>query len=93
MPALPGVAPLAGVEERRSNQETCYRFWCVRGSDCSICVKVCPYSHPDTPLHNLVRWAIRRNALARRVALWADNLFYGHRPDASSKLPDWHSQD
>jgi ferredoxin len=81
-----------GVEKWRSNQDTCYRFWRIRGSDCSICVKVCPYSHPNSPLHNLVRWAIRRSALARRVALLADDLFYGRRPEAPSKLPDWHSR-
>lgn len=81
-----------GVEKWRSNQETCYRFWRIRGSDCSICVKVCPYSHPNTLPHNLVRWAIRRNALARRVALLADDLLYGRCPEAPGKLPDWHSQ-
>ncbi len=81
-----------GVEKWRSNQETCYRFWRVRGSDCAVCVKVCPYSHPTTPLHNLVRWAVRRNSLARRLALWADDLFYGHRPNYRSRLPEWHDR-
>jgi len=82
-----------GVEKWQSNQESCYHFWRVQGSDCSICVKVCPYSHPSTPLHNLVRWAVRRNALGRRVALWADDLFYGRRPQPCFDLPDWHAED
>jgi ferredoxin len=81
-----------GVEKWRANQETCYRFWRRQGSDCGVCVKVCPYSHPSTPVHNLVRRAIRRNALARHVALWADDLFYGRRPTDRYPLPEWHAR-
>jgi len=81
-----------GVEKWQSDQESCYRFWRLAGSDCSVCVRVCPYSHPATFMHNLVRWAIRRNALARRVALWADDLFYGRRPMDDCPPPDWHAR-
>ena len=79
-----------GVEKWQIEQDDCFRFWRRRGSDCSICVKVCPYSHPWTPMHNLVRMAIKRNALARRLALLGDDLFYGRRPREQFKLPGWH---
>jgi hypothetical protein len=82
-----------GVSKWQSDQESCYRFWRVQGSDCSVCVKVCPYSHPHTPVHRLVRWVVRRNRLARRVALWGDDLFYGRRPKGRFDLPDWHARD
>jgi epoxyqueuosine reductase len=26
------------------NAELCYQFWCENGTDCSTCVKVCPYN-------------------------------------------------
>jgi len=26
------------------NSERCYLFWCKNGTDCSTCIKVCPYS-------------------------------------------------
>ncbi len=81
-----------GVEKWRSDQESCYRFWRVQGSDCAVCIRVCPYSHPATPLHDLVRRAVRRNAWARRIALWADDLFYGRQPKACGALPDWHAR-
>lgn len=81
-----------GVEKWQSDQESCYRFWRHQGSDCSICIRVCPYSHPATPLHNVVRWAVRRNSLAQRVALWGDDLFYGRRPKSRFRLPDWHAR-
>ena len=41
------------------DDETCYRYWNVIGTDCAACMKVCPYSHPDNLMHNLVRKAIR----------------------------------
>lgn len=82
-----------GVEKWLSDQDPCYRFWRVQGTDCSLCVSVCPYSHPNTFVHRLVRWAVRRNALARRLALWGDDLFYGKGPRDRFPLPDWHSRD
>jgi ferredoxin len=62
------------------DSETCYRYWNVIGTDCASCMRVCPYSHPDSPAHNLVRMAIRRSASARRVMLWLDDVFYGQKP-------------
>jgi ferredoxin len=59
--------------------ETCYRYWNLIGTDCASCMRVCPYSHPDSPAHNLVRSTIRRSASARRVMLWLDDLFYGKK--------------
>jgi len=81
-----------GVEKWQSIQESCYKYWRIQGSDCSVCIHVCPYSHPRSFMHNAVRWAIRRNALTRRIALFCDDLFYGRRPGSCYPLPDWHDQ-
>jgi reductive dehalogenase len=86
-----GKAIHNGVEKWQTDQERCYGFWRVQGTDCGICMKVCPFAHPNTLLHNLVRHAVRQNALARRLALWADDLFYGRRPSAPAALPEWHA--
>ena len=69
-----------GALRWRIDDATCYRYWCRVGTDCGACMRVCPYSHPDSPAHAVVRWAIRRSASARRALLWLDDLFYGHRP-------------
>jgi hypothetical protein len=79
-----------GVKKWQSNQERCYHYWRLLGTDCAICVNVCPYSHPDTPMHNLVRWLTTRNPVARRAALFGDDLFYGRRPSARCSPPGWH---
>jgi len=78
-----------GVEKWRSEQDSCYRTWRRYGSDCALCVKVCPYSHRRTPSHQLVRWATAHNPLARSLAVVADDLAYGRRPRARFPLPRW----
>jgi reductive dehalogenase len=68
-----------GVDKWPTNVEQCVRYWRIAGSDCGLCMKICPYSHPPTFIHNLVRAGIKRSALARSVAVRADDLFYGRR--------------
>jgi ferredoxin len=67
------------------NAETCFAYWNEIGTDCGVCMRVCPYSHPDNLAHNLVRWGIQHSGLFRRIALKLDDLFYGRHPKA--KLP------
>ncbi|UCD74180.1 MAG: hypothetical protein JSV91_10360 [Phycisphaerales bacterium] len=81
-----------GAEKWQTNRDTCYRFWRTNGTDCAVCINVCPYAHPRTPLHNAVRWVVRRNSPARRVALWGDDLFYGRQPESQPPLPHWHAK-
>ena len=57
--------------------ETCFRYWNVIGTDCATCIRSCPYSHPDSLAHNLVRRAITTSPVARRAMLWLDDVFYG----------------
>jgi ferredoxin len=68
--------------------ETCYAYWCVIGTDCGKCVAVCPFSHPDTFAHRLVRWGIYRSGFFRRFANWMDDVMYGKVP-AARQEPDW----
>lgn len=60
--------------------DACFRLWNRIGTDCGRCMTVCPYAHPDTLPHRLVRAAVRRSGAARRAALRLDDLFYGRRP-------------
>jgi reductive dehalogenase len=83
----------SGVLKWQTKQDTCYRYWRMAGSDCALCVKVCPYSHPANPMHNLIRRVIKKNHLARRLALWGDDLAYGRKPKTVYPYPDWHDSD
>jgi len=68
-----------GVEKWMLDSERCIRFWRVIGTDCGLCMRVCPFSHPPTPVHNLIRAGIERSAFARQVSVWGDDLLYGRR--------------
>jgi ferredoxin len=88
--AIPEGPPVGieGVARWQVDQEACFTMWCVTGTDCGRCMKVCPYSHPDTLLHNLVRKGLGRSALFRRVALRLDDLLYGRCP-GPAPVADW----
>lgn len=77
-----------GALRWRINADVCFRYWNVLGTDCGRCMAVCPYSYPDSAMHNMVRWAVRRSGVARRVAYWLDGIFYGSEPP-SKPPPGW----
>ena len=70
---------IRGVQKWQLNIEGCYRYWRTVGTDCGLCMKVCPFSHPPTLTHNLVRLGIRRSSFARTMSVWGDDLFYGRK--------------
>jgi ferredoxin len=69
-----------GVLKWPLNTTQCLKYWRLAGTDCGLCMKVCPYSHPVTFVHNVVRSAIVRSRFARRVSIWGDDLLYGRNP-------------
>jgi len=77
-----------GALRWRISADSCFRYWNRVGTDCGRCMAVCPYSHPNNPAHNLVRWAVRRSGAARRVVLWMDDVFYGRKP-LPRLAPNW----
>ena len=81
-----------GALRWRINSDSCFRYWNLIGTDCGLCMAVCPYSHPNNPAHNLVRWAVWHSGLARRAALWMDDVFYG-RKHAPRPAPGWIPQE
>lgn len=75
-----------GVRRWKINPETCYQYWTIVGTDCGRCMAVCPYSHPDSWAHNLVRWGIRHSGSFRRAALILDDFFYGRNPPSDNRF-------
>lgn len=79
---------IEGVNRWQINQESCFNFWTIAGTDCGRCVSVCPYSHPNNLLHNIIRYGIKNSSIFSRLALFLDNVIYGKKP--MSKTPkDW----
>jgi tetrachloroethene reductive dehalogenase len=40
-----------GVYKWPVDAEKCQRVWCHVGHDCAVCIRVCPFNHPDSWLH------------------------------------------
>jgi ferredoxin len=75
-----GRETLNGTRRWRIDSESCFSYWCAVGTDCGVCLRVCPYSHRPNILHRAVRSGIRRSLLFRRLAIKLDDIFYGKRP-------------
>ncbi len=72
-----GRSLVRGVRKWPLEVESCLHYWRHIGTDCGICMKVCPYSHPRSFVHQVVRWAIVRSRFARWIAVRGEDLFYG----------------
>lgn len=70
------------------NAEACLSYWREVGTDCAVCMRVCPFSHVRTLSHRLVSELAIRNAPARRLLSWLDDLFYGATPGPKAP-PAW----
>jgi len=79
--AIPKGEPtmVRGVEKWPLQIESCISYWRAIGTDCGLCMKVCPFSHPRSIVHDMVRFGIRKSKCARTLALWGEHLFYGRR--------------
>jgi len=62
------------------NREDCYRYWRKAGTDCAVCVFVCPFSKPCNSFHNLVRLTAANSKAAQSLSIWGDDIFYGRLP-------------
>ena len=78
------ISHLKGVKKWTIDAKKCFQFWANQGTDCSICIRVCPYNKDFSKRFNrLLLWMLSNRW--RRLALWLDKkLKYGAR-----KPPGW----
>ena len=76
-----------GTERWKLNAETCFGYWGKVGTDCNVCMRVCPWSHARTFPHRVVISLVVRNKWARRLFSLMDDLFYGDKPKPASPPP------
>jgi len=77
-----------GWKPWKINHEKCFTYWTKTGTDCGRCIAVCPFSHPNNKMHNLVRKFIHYNSFNRWIAIHLDNFFYGKKP-VGKRLKFW----
>lgn len=68
-----------GTERWKTDEDTCFEYWSKVGTDCSICMAVCPFSRPDTFSHKIVRYLLEKSWMARTYFPEIDNYLYGKR--------------
>lgn len=76
-----------GVLKWILNREECYKFWRKAGTDCAICMSVCPYSKPDNLFHNFIRKLTTHSSVYQNFSIWGDDFFYGRFPSRRKKIP------
>jgi epoxyqueuosine reductase len=69
------------------NEKRCasYAMLNKNGAMCNTCVKVCPWSNPNTLPHNLIRWSVQHSELARRIAIKASCLIKSENAEEHNK--------
>jgi reductive dehalogenase len=77
-----------GTRRWKINAETCFGYWGKVGTDCNVCMKVCPWSHARTFPHKVIVELITRNWLSRRIFSGMDDIFYGKKPKPHA-APHW----
>jgi len=81
-----------GLLRWKLNDDGCFDYWGKVGTDCCVCMAVCPFSRPYRNVHKLVRFLLGRSALARILFPHVDNLIYG-RKWKPRKPTEWMAYD
>jgi reductive dehalogenase len=67
-----------GIKKWYVNVETCYGFWLENGSECSNCIRSCPYNKRDGLLYRSFMWFVQHTPWLNRLIIKFDDLFgYG----------------
>jgi len=95
--AIPAGAPqseainqsnVVGIRKWSVDAEKCFKFWCNQGTECGICIRVCPYNKDTSTYGKALYYRLWRRLAGtrlRRFALWLDiKLGFGAR-----KEPNW----
>ena len=75
---------LRGVEKWTTDAEKCFGFWATQMTDCSICVRVCPYNRDYPRWINRIRVRLMGSFL-RGLMLRLDRLLRG----GERRVPRW----
>jgi epoxyqueuosine reductase QueG len=74
-----------GVLKWAINPEQCFKYWIANGTDCSNCIRVCPFNQPPGRLHDLVRLGVRKVPWMIPLFLWFDRVLgYGEQRDPAA---------
>lgn len=77
------ISNISGVRKWSVDGEKCFSFWTAQNSDCSICIRVCPYNKDYSKWFHRVGLKLM-NTWLRGFMLWLDvKLGHGKRKKSS----------
>ncbi len=76
---------IIGIAKWSTDAEKCFTFWANQNSDCSICIRVCPFNRDYTRWYNRA-WRRLASGPLRSLALWLDDRFSNR---ARAKSSSW----
>lgn len=83
----PNRSSFATIRKWTTDAEKCFKFWTSQNTECSICIRVCPYNRTFTSLGDRL-WRWLAETPFRRLALLLDRLTRdGGRKKAASWWP------
>jgi len=70
-----------GIMKWKLDEKKCYAYWHVNGTDCGICMAVCPWTKPPTVFHRSIANLASVKGPHQRWLAWAERAVYGrHKP-------------
>ena len=70
-----------GIMKWKLDEKKCYAYWHVNGTDCGICMAVCPWTKPPTPFHRFTANLASIKGPHQRWLARAEQVVYGrHKP-------------
>lgn len=66
-----------GVKKWKLDEKKCYTYWHVNGTDCGICMAVCPWTKPPTPFHRVIAKIASIKGPHQGWLAWAERAVYG----------------
>lgn len=65
--------------------DRCFAYWNAVGTDCGVCVAVCPMGHPWGVLKKIAM----KSFLGARLLILLDNVFYGKKHESRKGTEKW----
>ncbi len=68
------ISNITGIKKWSVNAEKCFKFWASQSSDCTICIRVCPYNKDFNKLIHKIGFRISNTPL-RKILIFLDRYF------------------
>ncbi|EED36883.1 reductive dehalogenase [Luminiphilus syltensis NOR5-1B] len=77
------ISNTKGVTKWTTDADKCFKFWCSQNTECSVCIRVCPYNRTFDNYFDRA-WLWLAGTRFRRLALWLDDKFNSHTKKKAS---------